>query len=251
MSYGVFARFYDSLTDDVERDMIAHFIDDAVERFGTRGTLVDLGCGTGAMLPAYDGMGYDVIGVDLSEDMLAAAYDNIMDAGKSIQLVCQDMTELELGFEADVFVCVLDGICHLPDRDGIARAFERIAMWSHEGTLFIFDMNTPYKHTHILSGQTFVYDTDDVYCVWQNSEEDDTDGDHRIDMLLDLFEPDGDVYRRYEDELSEIAPDPDIVDDMLTQAGFEILGSYDGYTDRPVTDTTERIVRICRCGTRR
>ena len=247
MSYGVFARFYDSLTDDVERDEMEHFIRRAVKRFGSDMsspvTLCDIGCGTAVLSVRLAKDGFDVTGVDASEEMLSVAYEHMTDAGVHIQPVLQDMTSLDLGGTWDVFISTLDGLCHLPDLSAAEDAIGGVARHCHKGSLFIFDMNTPYKHREVLSGQTFVYDTDDVYCVWQNSE---ADENCRIDMLLDLFEYNRESYDRFVDELSETAFDPQAVDDILIRSGFEILGEYDGYTDSGVTDTTERTVRICR-----
>ncbi|MDQ9777982.1 hypothetical protein RF400_05105, partial [Acinetobacter baumannii] len=86
------------------------------------------------------------------------------------------------------------------------------------GALFVFDVNTPYKHRKILADNTFVYDTGDVYCVWQNSLDEKTDTVH---ISLDFFERSGSLYRRSCEHFSERAYSLDHLSAMLEQAGLE------------------------------
>jgi SAM-dependent methyltransferase len=49
--------------------------------FPTPGKLLDLGCGTGRLCVHFAGKGYECVGVDLSDEMLARAKDNLQTAG--------------------------------------------------------------------------------------------------------------------------------------------------------------------------
>ena len=50
MSYGYFAEFYDSFTDDVNYDKIEKFVCSLLSREGINGgLLLDLACGTGSL----------------------------------------------------------------------------------------------------------------------------------------------------------------------------------------------------------
>ena len=245
MSYDAFARDYDLLTSDIDYKGAADFIDALIRQHGKKGILLDLGCGTGTMSFLMAEKGYDVIGADISDEMLSVALERKAECGLTVQFIRQDMTTLDMFGTVDAVICTLDGLNHLASREDIAAAMERTAFFCEEKALFIFDMNTPYKHTHVLSGQTFVYDRDEVYCVWENSEAD-TDDCFRVDMQLDLFEREGDVYYRDGDTLSEIALPADDIAAMLDKAGFDVIGRYDGYTDAAPTDTTERIVWAAR-----
>ncbi|MBQ5311312.1 MAG: methyltransferase domain-containing protein [Oscillospiraceae bacterium] len=242
--YSDLAYFYDALTGNIDYGSIAQFIDRHVtELVGRRGILLDIACGTGSLCMEMSRLGYDVIGTDISESMLSAALERKYDSGLDIQYLCQDMRELDMYGTIDVTVCTLDSLNHLPSAADVRRVFDRVALFCEKDGLFIFDMNTPYKHREILADNTFVYDLDDVYCVWQSSF---SAKDTRVDITLDIFERDGERYARYSDELSERAYPADITEGALEAAGFDIIGRYDGYTDSPANDGSERIVYVCR-----
>ena len=69
--------------------------------------------------------------------------------------------------------------------------------------MFIFDVNTIYKHREILADNSFVYEYPDVFCVWQNSLDEETD---TVDIMLDFFEENEDgTYERTSEDFSERA----------------------------------------------
>ena len=243
--YGKFAWFYDRLTDNVEYDKIAAAVDRYVERFGGRkNILLDIACGTGSLCERFAKMGYDVIGIDSSEQMLNAALDKKYDSGLPIQYLCQDMTKLDMYGTVDVTVCTLDSINHLTDIEAVMKVFERVSLFAYPDGLFIFDVNTVYKHREVLSNNAFVYDLDGLFCVWQdeyNAE------DSSVDIYLDFFERNGQGgYDRYQESFAEQAYSRELIRQCLNKAGFEVLGEYDGYTDAPPAEDSERIVYVVR-----
>ena len=245
MAYSQFAYFYDILQSDVDYEGIARFIDKQVRHFGgRREILLDMACGTGTLAECFAKMGYDVIGTDASNEMLSAALGKKYDSGLPIQYLNQSMTELDMFGTIDVTVCTLDSINHLASLDEIRTAFEKVSLFAFPDGMFIFDVNTPYKHREILGGNTYIYDTEKVYCIWQN-EYNDSDGS--VDISLDFFElgEDG-KYERFGESFKEIAFDDETIRRLLDDAGFEVLDSFDDYTDNPVSDKTQRIVYVCR-----
>ncbi|WP_124098102.1 class I SAM-dependent methyltransferase [Ruminococcus sp. Marseille-P6503] len=241
--YGRFAWFYDRLTDNVEYDKIASVINGYVERFGGRkGILLDLACGTGSLCERFAGMGYDVIGVDGSDEMLNAALDKKCESGLPIQYLCQDMTELDMYGTVDVTVCTLDSINHLSDIKAVRKAFERVSLFAYPDGMFIFDVNTLYKHREVLADNVFVYEPDGLFCVWQN-QYDPADGS--VDIYLDFFEENGQGgYGRFQESFTERAYPCEAVRRELEQSGFEILGEFDGYSESPPNEKTERLVYV-------
>lgn len=239
--YSKFAWFYDRLTENVDYDAISKQIDKLVERFGGRkNILLELGCGTGSLCEKMSSLGYDVIGVDTSQEMLSEALDKKFDSESKIQYLCQDMTELDMFGTIDVTVSVLDSINHLPDAESVKKTFERVSLFAFPDGLFIFDMNTVYKHREILGTNSFIYNPDGLFCSWQNEYSED---DNSVEMFLDFFEEQDDGrYQRFQENFKEIALDESEIDKLLDEAGFEILAKYDGYTDEPVNEKTERIV---------
>lgn len=242
MSYGVFSEFYDALTANVSYDTVSQVLSSLLTRYGkSRGLLLDLACGTGSVSVRMAQKGYEVIGVDLSPEMLSEAQNKAYSAGQNILFLCQDMTALDLYGTVDAAVCTLDGLCHLPDEESVFAALQKVSLFMNPGGVFLFDVNSVYKHRAVLGNNTFVYDTDDVYCVWQNTLL--SDG-VTVQMDLDFFEPVSDEgdYVRQSERFTERAYPRETLEAMLKKAGFTVLDVFDGYSGKPAHDTSERLL---------
>lgn len=242
MSYGIFSEFYDALTANVSYDTVAQVLGSLLTRYGKgRGLLLDLACGTGSVSVRLAEKGYEVIGVDLSPEMLSEAQNKAYSAGQNILFLCQDMTALDLYGTVDAAVCTLDGLCHLPDEDSLSATLQKVSLFMNPGGVFLFDVNSVYKHRAVLGNNTFVYDTDEVYCVWQNTLL--SDG-VTVQMDLDFFEPVSDAgdYVRQSERFTERAYPRETLEAMLKKAGFTVLDVFDGYSGKPAHDTSERLL---------
>ena len=242
MSYGVFSEFYDALTANVSYDKVSQVLGSLLTRYGkSRGLLLDLACGTGSVSVRLAEKGYEVIGVDLSPEMLSEAQNKAYSAGQNILFLCQDMTKLDLYGTVDAAVCTLDGLCHLPDEESVFEALQKVSLFMNPGGVFLFDVNSVYKHRAVLGNNTFVYDTDDVYCVWQNTLL--PDG-VTVQMDLDFFEPVSDAgdYVRQSERFTERAYPKETLEAMLKKADFTVLDVFDGYSEKPAHDTSERLL---------
>lgn len=242
MSYGVFSEFYDALTANVSYDTVSQVLSSLLTRYGkSRGLLLDLACGTGSVSVRLAKKGYEVIGVDLSPEMLSEAQNKAYSAGQNILFLCQDMTALDLYGTVDAAVCTLDGLCHLPNEESVQAALRKVSLFMNPGGVFLFDVNSVYKHRAVLGNNTFVYDTDDVYCVWQNTLL--SDG-VTVQMDLDFFEPVSDAgdYVRQSERFTERAYPRETLEAMLKKAGFTVLDVFDGYSGKPAHDTSERLL---------
>lgn len=169
--YTALAEYYDRLMSDVRYDEWASFYEMVFHKYCTeQPTLVlDLGCGTGRLTCELSGRGYDMIGVDLSEDMLAQAAARAgAEGGQSILFLQQDMQSIELYGTVDAMICSLDGINYLRGGEPLLRCFCGVANYLNPGGIFIFDVNTVYKYTHILANQTYTQEAEGVFCVWSN-----------------------------------------------------------------------------------
>ncbi|MDA3846212.1 MAG: class I SAM-dependent methyltransferase, partial [Vallitaleaceae bacterium] len=78
--YKLFAKYYDELMEQVPYNEWAAYMDFLIREHGVREQpstghklLVELGCGTGNMSIQMARFGYDVIGVDNSDEMLSIA----------------------------------------------------------------------------------------------------------------------------------------------------------------------------------
>lgn len=244
MSYDSFSRFYDSLTDNVEYKKRADYFCRLLSMCGVNGgILLDLGCGTGSMSIEMAQRGFDVIGVDLSIGMLNEARMKACESGAQILLLNQSMDELDLYGTVDCAICVLDGINHLSGKEQIKAAFEKVSLFMNPGGAFAFDVNTLYKHKNVLADNVYVYETENVYCVWQNSY---NEADSSVDISLDFFEEEDGVYYRSEESFTEKAYELSDISAWLTQAGFEVIGVYDDMTFEKVAPESERAVFLAK-----
>lgn len=242
-SYTKFAKYYDTLTSNIDYKKHSQYYDNLIKRFsGKKGLLLDLACGTGSLSEQMAKLGYDVIGVDYSCEMLSMAFDKKLDNGLPIQYICQDMCELDMYSPVDVTICALDSLNHLFDIKSVKRAIQHVSLFCQPNGLFIFDMNTPYKHQNVLSNNTYVYDAEKVYCVWENELK----NDNIVDINLTFFEKGESGYKRYDECFSERAYPQKDIDTILLNSGFEILAHYDYFTDEDVKSDSERITYVAR-----
>ena len=235
--YDNFCRYYDSLTGDVEYSKRAdRFYGILCANGCDGGILLDLGCGTGSMCVEMSVKGYDVIGVDSSVGMLMAAREKAAEKGLDILLLNQSMEELDLYGTVDCAVSVLDSINHLPSAEAVLRAFEKVSLFMVPGGIFIFDVNTVYKHRNILADNTFVLENDSLFCVWQNElNEDDS-----VSINLDFFEEEDGAYYRSSESFTERAYSIEKLTEMLDKAGFDILAINDDISENPLSERSER-----------
>lgn len=254
MDYSNFAAYYDALTKNVEYEKRArrlHYLIRQYIRTETDGTLLtDLACGSGSLSEALARLGYDVIGVDNSPAMLSAAMEKKLQSGLPIQYLCQDMRELDMFGTIDVTVCMLDSLNHLETLADWQKVFEKVSLFAQPGGLFLFDMNTLYKHQQVLADQVFLYDLEDVFCAWENRLLDDN---ATVEEQLTFFEKDGESYWRSDEFITERAYPVQDVEVLIRAAGLELVAEYDADRDletpeqlSPVTDTTERILFVTR-----
>lgn len=247
--YDAFAEVYDKLTDNIEYKKRADYVSALFDRYGVRGKepILDLACGTGSLTIELAKLGYDMIGVDSAYAMLSQAQNKKYEENVDVLFLCQDMTELDLYGTISGAVCMLDSLNHLDSAEDVKRTIEKVGLFMEHGGIFIFDVNTIYKHREILGNNTFVYDCDDVYCVWQNSLND----DDSVDISLDIFEREDSAYYRSGEEFSERAYPIGQYKKWLGDAGFELLHIYDEMSDRELNDRTQRAVFVARYKNRR
>lgn len=244
--YSVFARYYDNLTANIDYVKRGEYFHRIIEKYRkTDGNLLlDLACGTGSISEAMARLGYDVMGIDYSEEMLNMAMNKRFDSGLDICYLCQDMRRLDLYGSPDVTICALDSINHLDSLEDVRKVFRNIAFFSVPDGLFIFDVNTIYKHRSILANNTFTYETDQVYCIWENTLVPGTD---EVKMNLEFFElEDSGLYSRSSDSFSEKAYSEAELEKILLEEGFEVLGKYGDDTLLPPADNAQRLVYVTR-----
>ena len=222
-AYHALAASYDRLTNDVDYEATVQFYMEILRREGVNPrTVVDLACGTGSVTAILAKMGYPVIGVDMSEEMLTEAMGKVMDMENPPRFVCQKLQELHLPRAVDMAVCALDSLDYITDPADCKAAICRIYKVLNPGGIFIFDVNTPEK-LRAMDGQVFLDEDDDVYCVWRGEFDEET---NICTYWMDLFQRQGKNWTRSYEEHAEYAYSEEQLRTFLKEAGFTHIEVY-------------------------
>ena len=240
-----FASVYDRFTDNVEYRKRADYILHLLQNGGVKeGILLDVACGTGTLTSLLCHKGYEIIAVDHSPDMLQIARQRLREADPDALVLCQDMRSLDLYGTVDAAVCTLDSVNHLTELEDVQKAIASIGLFLRPGGLFVFDVNTVYKHERVLSGNTFVFEDEEAYLVWQNGECDETG---KVEIMLDIFlTRDGETYIRTCEDFAERAYRTETLTALLEQAGLTVEHIYGDMTDTAPENEEERVYFIAR-----
>ena len=230
-AYHELAASYDRLTNDVDYQAIVAFYHEILEKEGIHPrTAVDLACGTGSVALILARMGYRVIGVDMSEEMLTVAQQRAFEQVGYPMFVRQKLQELFLPKGVDMAVCALDGLDYILNPEDCKKAIQRVWKALNPGGIFIFDVNTPEK-LRAMDGQVFLDEDDDVYCVWRGEFDEET---NICSYGMDLFQRQGDVWHRSFEEHQEYAYTIEQLTEYLKAAGFTHIRVYaDGKLEAP------------------
>lgn len=244
MSYSAIAECYDVLNSHVDYEAFASFLNREIRAGGiSDGSIVlDLACGTGNITLPLLKCGYDMIGVDLSGDMLNIARNK--KGGDKVLWLRQDMRSFELYGTVGAVVCCLDSINYLTSRNGLGKCFSLVHNYLDPNGIFIFDVNTPYKFEHIYGNNHYILEDDGIYCGWQNYF-DKKSG--LCDFELSFFYENGDgSYTRLDETQTERCYSIKTITDLLIKNGFEIIKIISDFEGSPLKDTDERAYFVCR-----
>ena len=250
--YSAIASVYDNINSEIDYSAWADFIEQCFDRFMLQkpSLVLDLACGTGSMTFELQGRGYDMIGADMSEDMLSEAYDKAYDRGISnILFLRQDMRNFELYGTVGAIVCCLDSVNYLTEDGDLQKCFACAHNYLDPDGLFIFDVNSPYKFENVYGNNHYIFESTDsygnvAYCGWQNNYD---ESSKLCDFSLSVFTcDDSGKYRREDEEQTERCYDKVELECVLTNNGFEVLGFYSDYEFSPIQENTERWYIVAR-----
>ncbi len=244
-AYGGFARVYDTLMDDIPYEDWADYIYRLLREHDVpEGLLLDLGCGTGALSRCLARRGYDVIGVDASEDMLMIARENAFEEGMDILFLLQDMREFELYGTVGAVVSVCDSLNYILEEEELLQVFQLVNNYLDPKGIFLFDLNTRYKYETLMGERTIAENRETCSFIWENYYDRKT-GVNEYDLTLYLEAEDG-RYDRIEETHFEKMYEEKTVKELLERAGLKFLAVYDGFTKCPPRADSERLVFVAR-----
>ena len=222
-AYHNLAVSYDRLTNDVDYEATVAFYYEILKQEGlSPRTAVDLACGTGSVTAILARKGLQVIGVDMSEEMLTVASQKAGEAGVFPWFICQSLQRLRLPKAVDLAVCALDSLDYITNPDDCREAIHRVYKYLNPGGIFIFDVNTPEK-LRAMDGQVFLDEDDDVYCVWRGEFNEQT---NICSYGMDLFQRKGNLWERSFEEHCEYAYSAEQLAGYLKAAGFTHIRVY-------------------------
>ena len=185
-AYTGFAEVYDRFMNNVPYDQWEETLISLLAEQGvTEGLVVELGCGTGIMTERLANRGFDMIGIDLSDEMLAEAMEKRSESGNNILYLNQDMREFELYGTVAVIYSICDSLNYLVEDGDLEEVFRLVNNYLDPQGIFIFDFNTPAEYRSPLRKAPIVEVQDDTTMIWENSfDEESRINEHHVLFFL-------------------------------------------------------------------
>lgn len=257
-TYQDFAYVYDELMDQTPYQEWCETLISLMEQYGVskpdrdseglleseKNLVVDLGCGTGTLTHLMYQKGYDMIGVDNSEEMLNVAMEKSSQSGDEILYLLQDMRELELYSTAGTIISVCDSLNYILEEEEILTIFRLVNNYLYPGGLFIFDFNTVYKYEHIIGDTTIAESRENCSFIWDNyyyPEESVNEYDLTVFVQIE-----GDSFRRFTETHFQRGYTVEQMITLTKEAGMEIVTVLDADTHQAVTLESERVYIVAR-----
>lgn len=241
-AYTGFAEVYDLFMEDVPYETWKDFLVKILHKEGiTQGLVCELGCGTGRMTRLLAQSGYDMIGIDASQEMLSIARTQ---ESAGILYLEQDMREFELYGTVRAVVSVCDTVNYLLADQDLLQVFRLVNNYLDPGGIFLFDLNTEYQFREMMGHQTFSEHREEGSLIWDNYY----DEEERVNeyaLTIFLRQEQG-LYRKYEEVHYERCYTLSEVVGLLEQSGLQFVSACDGTEHGPVREDSERIYVLAR-----
>jgi len=250
--YSAIAHVYDVLNGEVDYFSWAHMLDGLIKKHMSEKPelVLDLACGTGKITRELSALGYDMIGVDLSADMLSCAIANTP-AELGVLYLNQDMCDFELYGTVGAVVCCLDSINYLTEDGDLDACFACVHNYLDPDGVFIFDVNSQYKFEHVYADNSYVLEAElpgsggAIYCGWQNYFDPESG---LCDFFLTVFtESEDGSYMRQDEHQTERCYTRCSLEASLEKAGFELLEVLCDLDNPEYTDEPQRLFFVARC----
>lgn len=242
--YKDFAYVYDRLIGDIDYSKWADRIEDIFRQNNLKPSLVlDLGCGTGSFCIEMEKRNYDMIGIDISCDMLSCAKMKSQDLGLDILYLNQNMSDFELYGTVDAVVCLLDSVNYITSKNDLKKMFRLVKNYLNPGGLFVFDINSEKKLANKFGNNLFYEVSDDLTYLWQNRY----DTKKKIcEFDITMFVNEDGKYTRYDELQYERAYSVEEISDVIKNSGLLLIGKYENIKVNNVDKNRDRIFFVCK-----
>ncbi len=277
-AYTDFAKVYDTFMDETPYDVWGDFVSSLIDKYGVskpvkvsakssvtedsieyatvedsedalneeKNLVVELGCGTGSFTQVMRNLGYDIMGIDMSPEMLNLARQKSADAGLDIMYLEQDMRELDLYCTAGTIVSVCDSVNYVLEDEEIIETFRLVNNFLYPGGVFIFDFNTLFKYRDVIGDTTIAENRDDCSFIWDNYYDDDS---HINEYDLTIFakvDSEKELFARSVETHYQRGYTLDEMKGFVEAAGLIFVTAIDADTHEDPTDDSERIYIVAR-----
>lgn len=256
--YGEFAGVYDELMDNIPYEKWAERLDCLIRKYGVsapgqtasepleseKNLVLDLGCGTGTLTELMYQKGYDMIGVDNSEDMLNIAMGKREASGAEILYLLQDMRELELYSTVGTVFSVCDSLNYILEEEELLAVFKAVNNYLFPGGVFIFDFNTVYKYRDVIGDAVIAENREDCSFIWENfyyGEEE----INEYDLTVFVREED-ERFRKFTETHLQRGYTVEQMVGLVERAGMAVVEVMDADTGLAVTEQSERVYVVAK-----
>ena len=211
-----------------------------------RNLVVELGCGTGSFTQVMKHKGYDIMGIDMSPDMLNIARNKAAEAGLDIMYLEQDMRELDLYCTAGTIVSVCDSVNYLLEDEDVIETFRLVNNFLYPKGVFIFDFNTLHKYRDVIGDATIAENRDDCSFIWDNYYHEE---EHVNEYDLTIFvktSDDEEIFRRFSETHYQRGYTLEEMLRFVKAAGLEFVEAIDVDTHQAPDEESERIYIVAR-----
>jgi SAM-dependent methyltransferase len=241
MSPGAFARYarcYDLLYRDKDYAAEARWVDAALRPGnGPRGTLLDVGCGTGRHAREFAALGWQVAGVDASADMVALARERTP-AGLPIGYSVGRAADFDLGRRFDAVVSLFHVASYHTGEGELAAMVANLRRHLAPGGRLLFDFwhgpgvlaDPPVRRERRLA--------DDIIRVHRLSQPTHLPADRVVEVRYDVtIEPvaGGPAERVEELHRMRYFSRPEL-EPLLARAGFKVVAAHAGLASAALDD---------------
>lgn len=246
-AYTGFAYVYDEFMDNIPYDQWSEYLIELLKKNGivSQGSnVVELGCGTGNMTQRLAKIGYQMIGIDNSEDMLSMAYEKMYANNLRIMYSNQDMCQFELPYKVKAIVSVCDSMNYITSSDNLLKTFKCVKKYLQKSGVFIFDMKTRYFYEQVLADHTYAENHEKCSYIWDNYYYKEQ-SINEYNLTIFKKENNG-LYTKYEEIHQQRAYTIEEIEEIANVCGLEIVNVYDAFTYENASGNSERLYFVAK-----
>lgn len=255
-AYTNFAAVYDVFMDETPYQQWSEFLIKLLEKYQVKEEelVLDLGCGTGTLTELLATAGYDMIGIDNAEEMLAIAMEKKQQSQLEILYLLQDMRELELYGTVKAVISICDSLNYLLEEEDLLETFSLVNNYLDPSGIFIFDFNTIYKYETVIGDTTIAENRENCSFIWENyyhEQEEINEYDLTIFVKREQSQEESSkkedgCYDKFTETHLQRGYTLQRMKDLIAKSGMEFIEAIDADTKGTVTICSERIYIVAR-----